>query len=111
MVQHVANPTGATCGMGSQAGCVWLSLHQTITTAGAANHWSWDSTCSSSYLNWAQGEPNDWGGSGAGSGDENCAVMGFTGSSQWYDAPCSMTGACFCEKAPTGGSAPSTPRF
>ena len=111
MVQHVANPTGATCGMGSQAGCVWLSLHQTITTAGAANHWSWDSTCSSSYLNWAQGEPNDWGGSGAGSGDENCAVMGFTGSSQWYDAPCSMTGACFCEKAPTGGAAPSTPRF
>ena len=52
--------------------------------------------------------PNDWGGGGAGSGDENCAMLGWTGTNKWYDATCSAHLRCVCEK-PDQGALPPPP--
>ena len=103
----LAGTSGSTCGMSSQRGCVWIGLHQTVTTQGAGQNWNaWDGpTCRSSYRNWQPGEPNDWGGSGAGSGDENCAFIGFSGTQTWYDGPCAMQAACICERTTAPGTA------
>ena len=66
----MAGTNAATCGFTSQRNCVWIGLRQTVTTQGAGQNWNaWDGTCPSTYRNWQPGEPNDWGGSGAGSGD------------------------------------------
>ncbi len=89
-----------TCGYTTQSNCVWLGLYQTVTTQGSGAGWnSWyGRRCQSTYRHWQPGEPNDWGAGGEGSGDENCAFMGFLGTRTWYDAPCSMQAACFCER-------------
>ena len=107
----LAGTNSGSCGFTSQRNCVWIGLRQTVTTGGSAAHWdAWDGpTCHSSYRHWQPGEPNDWGGSGAGSGDENCAFIGFTGTRTWYDGPCSMQAACVCERTSTGGTFPPAP--
>ena len=80
----LAGTNGDSCGFTSQRNCVWIGLRQTITTGGSAAHWdAWDGSCTASYRHWQPGEPNDWGGSGAGSGDENCAFIGFSARRLW----------------------------
>ena len=102
----------ALAALTSQRNCVWIGLRQTITTGGSAAHWdAWDGSCTSTYRHWQPGEPNDWGGSGAGSGDENCAFIGFSGSRTWYDGPCSMQAACICEHTSGGSYPPAPPRL
>ena len=94
-IYNLARPTFATCGYTSQVGCVWLGLYQTTTTGASADHWdAWRSGCSSAYRDWSPGEPNDSGGT-----SEDCALLGFAGSTQWFDAPCSTRSACVCERS------------
>ena len=81
-----------------------------MTTQGAAANWdTWRGGCTSSFRNWNSGEPNDWGGGGAGSGDENCAMLGWTGTNKWYDATCSAHLRCVCEKPDQGALPPPPP--
>ena len=109
-----AGPTAGTCGWTSQADCVWLGLTQSVTTQGASLGWDtwYGNTCHSTYRNWASGQPDDYGSAGTGTGDENCAFIGWQGASTWSDGPCSMPAACFCERfaGPPGPPTPPQPR-
>jgi len=53
----------------------------------------WDGDASSSYRNWAPGEPND----GGFWGSENCVEM--LGSGMWNDLACGRERNAMCERA------------
>lgn len=79
--------------------CTWIGLEQSTTNVGSKYHWDqWaltsDNTrCHSAFRNWAYGEPDDKDGA-----DENCAIMGYHGRSNWLDVECEVTrAACLCE--------------
>ncbi len=102
----IAGVTASTCGWQSQSNCVWIGLYQSDTTHGAASNWDawYGGQCHSSFRRWFEGQPADDSydpvshTTSAGGGDENCAVMGFGGLSNWWDAPCQMRSACICER-------------
>ena len=110
VADYVLGLEASSCSMTTQVGCAWLGLYQSLTTAGSANSWdSWRGGCESTFRNWNSGEPNDYGLSGAGSGDENCAFFGWSGRSMWSDGPCAMRATCICEKPAGRTSAASSP--
>lgn len=53
---------------------------------------------SSRYAGWADGEPNNWGGS------EDCAVTNWNSSGQWNDLSCSTLNAYLVEYGGAGGT-------
>ena len=53
---------------------------------------------SSRYAGWANGEPNNWGGS------EDCAVTNWNSSGQWNDLACSNLNAYLVEYGGAGGT-------
>ena len=96
--------TTATCSYASQTGCGWIGLYQDPTNLGSTVGWdNWASGCTSSYRNWQPGDPNDYGG-----GDENCAMVGWSGTTTWYDAPCGMRASCVCELTLDASNEPAT---
>ena len=70
------------------------SLHSARDSLRSLRAASGDNTrCHSAFRNWAYGEPDDKDGA-----DENCAIMGYHGRSNWLDVECEVTrAACLCE--------------
>ena len=66
----------------------WWFGYNDRTTEGT---WEWEDGSTSSYTDWASGEPND-----AGSG-EDCAQFGRFTNKGWNDEPCSSTFYFVCE--------------
>ncbi len=54
--------------------------------------WSWVSGSSSTYTNWASGEPND------SDGDEDCAINNHNYGTSWNDIDCDNTYPFICER-------------
>ena len=73
--------------------CTWIGLFQTVTDRGSDYGWDgWRAPgCTSHFLDWAPGEPND------GLRDESCAAYGWEGSHHLVDAPCDAPFHCMCE--------------
>ena len=106
------------CNIETQVGCGWIGLYQDVTTGGSAANWdTWRSGCTTTFTNWNAGMPGDFGRGGRGTGDDNCAFIGWNGGGKWSDAPCYMRSTCICEKpvttapapTPSGGLPPTTP--
>eukprot|EP00240_Pyramimonas_obovata_P015968 CAMPEP_0118939848 /NCGR_PEP_ID=MMETSP1169-20130426/29991_1 /TAXON_ID=36882 /ORGANISM="Pyramimonas obovata, Strain CCMP722" /LENGTH=263 /DNA_ID=CAMNT_0006884201 /DNA_START=77 /DNA_END=865 /DNA_ORIENTATION=- len=66
----------------------WIGFHEGL----GEGHWSWTSTCSSTFTNWYEGEPNNY------CGDEDCALVSASmWGEKWVDAACSTQAPCICE--------------
>ncbi len=95
------------CGWESQSCCTWIGLYQSPTNKGSSVGWdNWRSDgCTSSYSHWSPGGPDDYGGNA-----EDCAFVGWDGSTGWQDAPCEAHFVCLCELiAPPAPPSPPGP--
>ena len=66
----------------------WWFGYNDISSEG---FWMWESGSSSTYINWASGEPNDSG------GNEDCAQLNRFTDGTWNDEPCSSSFYYICE--------------
>jgi len=115
-VRSVFATDPSCCGIGDSSDpsdddfscCTFIGLYQDANadTVSPTSGWhSWRSGCTSTYRNWAPGEPDEASGYVNG---ENCVVYGamggegLGGADGWLDFPCEAPGDCLCEAAYIG---------